>query len=103
MRYIKSNLKTLSLAIGCFICIQIFTSFTLNSNIRQTHSTNEFISSNVSHKVSDIQVYICKGPTSKRYHYNKSCRGLNSCSTKIYKVSLSEAEEIGRTLCGWED
>jgi hypothetical protein len=48
-------------------------------------------------------VYICKGKYSKRYHYIKNCRGLSNCSTDIYKVTLSEAEELGRTLCGWED
>ena len=48
-------------------------------------------------------VYICKGKYSKKYHYKKDCRGLSNCSTDIYTVSLSEAKNIGRTLCGWED
>ena len=48
-------------------------------------------------------VYICKGPNSKRYHYKKNCRGLKSCSTKVYEVSSKEAKDLGRTLCGWED
>ncbi|PKA82449.1 hypothetical protein ATE92_0578 [Ulvibacter sp. MAR_2010_11] len=48
-------------------------------------------------------VYICKGNYSKKYHYKKDCRGLSNCSTDIYTVSLSEAKNIGRTLCGWED
>ncbi|MDC7997032.1 hypothetical protein [Gilvibacter sediminis] len=48
-------------------------------------------------------VYVCKGPKSKRYHYDKDCRGLSRCSTKVYKVSLEEARNMGRTLCGWED
>lgn len=51
--------------------------------------------------VSDV--YICKGKYSKKYHYKKDCRGLSNCSTDIYTVSLSEAKNIGRTLCGWED
>lgn len=51
----------------------------------------------------DREVYICTGPKSKRYHYKKSCRGLKKCSTDIYKVSIKEAKEEGRTLCGWED
>ena len=51
--------------------------------------------------VSDV--YICKGPNSTKYHYKKDCRGLNSCSTDIYSVSMSNAKDSGRTLCGWED
>nr|WP_298994850.1 hypothetical protein [uncultured Allomuricauda sp.] len=49
------------------------------------------------------KVYVCKGKGSKRYHYNKHCRGLSRCSTKIYEVTLKEAKNMGRTLCGWED
>ncbi|WP_240315471.1 hypothetical protein [Aquimarina longa] len=52
---------------------------------------------------ADKEVYICNGPKSKRYHYRKNCRGLKRCSTRIYKMSLEEAKEEGRTLCGWED
>lgn len=51
----------------------------------------------------DTNVYICKGPQSKKYHYKKDCRGLSRCSTDTYKVTLAEAKKIGRTLCGWED
>jgi len=49
------------------------------------------------------EVYICKGKYSKKYHYKKKCRGLSNCSTSTYKVKLSEAKNLGRTLCGWED
>ncbi|WP_298547156.1 hypothetical protein [uncultured Aquimarina sp.] len=52
---------------------------------------------------NDPKVYICKGKQSKRYHYTEDCRGLSRCSTKIYKVTLSEAKELGRDLCGWEN
>ncbi|KAA1245876.1 hypothetical protein [Aquimarina sp. RZ0] len=52
---------------------------------------------------SDTDVYICKGPRSKKYHHRKNCRGLKRCSTRIYKVCLKEATNKGRTLCGWED
>lgn len=48
-------------------------------------------------------VYICKGPQSKKYHLTPSCRGLTRCSTSTFKVSIEEARGIGRTLCGWED
>jgi len=48
-------------------------------------------------------VYICKGPSSERYHYNSKCQGLRNCSTDIFKVSKEEAMKNGRTLCGLED
>lgn len=52
---------------------------------------------------SDTKVYICMGKSSKKYHYNKNCRGLSNCSTKIHEVTLEKAKDMGRTLCGWED
>lgn len=52
---------------------------------------------------ADKDVYICKGPKSKRYHLVKDCKGLKNCSTDIYKVTFSEAKKLDRTLCGWED
>lgn len=49
-------------------------------------------------------VYICKGPGSKRYHLDKECRGLSNCSTDTYKVTKEEAiNTYKRTLCKWED
>ncbi|WP_445386417.1 hypothetical protein ACT6NV_06360 [Robiginitalea sp. IMCC44478] len=48
-------------------------------------------------------VYICRGKYSKKYHYDKYCRGLSNCSTDIYRVDREDAKRIGRTLCGWED
>ena len=57
----------------------------------------------ISNKELETNVYICKGKGSKKYHYVKSCRGLSNCSTNVYQVSLSKAQDIGRTVCGWED
>ncbi|WP_442844998.1 hypothetical protein [Leeuwenhoekiella sp. H156] len=48
-------------------------------------------------------VYICKGKSSKKYHFKKNCRGLSNCSTDVSEVSLEEAKKLGRGLCGWED
>ncbi len=48
----------------------------------------------------ESNVFICKGNYSKKYHYDKSCRGLSNCSTEIYKVTIEEAKRIGRDLCG---
>ncbi|TRZ46468.1 hypothetical protein DMZ48_02285 [Robertkochia solimangrovi] len=52
---------------------------------------------------SETKVYICKGPSSKKYHLTPKCRGLSNCSTKVYETTLKEARELKRTLCGWED
>ncbi|MCW5521121.1 hypothetical protein J1N09_14830 [Aureitalea sp. L0-47] len=60
--------------------------------------TTSFISD-----TSLTDVYICKGPYSKKYHYDKNCRGLSNCSTSIYKITLTDAKQMGRSLCGWED
>lgn len=48
---------------------------------------------------SQQEVYICKGKSSKKYHKSSKCRGLSNCSTSIYKVSLNEAKNAGRTAC----
>jgi len=49
------------------------------------------------------QVFIC-GPTgAKKYHYKENCRGLTACRHVLTKVSESQAQGYGLTLCGWED
>ncbi|MCX2681763.1 hypothetical protein OOZ15_17550 [Galbibacter sp. EGI 63066] len=48
-------------------------------------------------------VYICNSANGKKYHYKKTCRGLNACKAKIKKLSLKDAKKRGKTLCGWED
>ena len=49
---------------------------------------------------SDVTVYICTGPQSKKYHATKDCRGLNKCSEDIISVSLEKAKSMGRGPCG---
>ena len=45
-------------------------------------------------------VYICTGPQSKCYHKTPTCRGLNSCSKEIIKVTKKDAiEKYGRRAC----
>lgn len=44
-------------------------------------------------------VYICTGSSSKRYHCDRDCRGLSSCSGEIEEISEEEAEDMGRTPC----
>ena len=47
----------------------------------------------------ETYVYICTGPQSKRYHSKSNCRGLNSCSGSIEKVTLTKAQSMHRTPC----
>ena len=49
------------------------------------------------------KVYICGPVGAKKYHYTENCRGLTACRHEITKVSLSQAQSYGLTLCGWED
>jgi len=50
---------------------------------------------------AETEVYICTGPQSKRYHKTENCMGLGRCSREVKKVKLSEAEDDGRTPCGY--
>ena len=49
------------------------------------------------------EVYICDSKNGKKYHFSKSCRGLNACKATIKKLKLAEAKKSGKTICGWED
>ena len=61
------------------------------------------ILSTTSFNASDSNVYLCQGKYSKKYHLSKTCRGLSNCKAAIVKVTLSDAKQKGKTLCGWED
>ena len=87
----------ISFIAGCFITIH---QFAPSKNDAHQQNLNAAIHNAL---VSTNEVYICKGPSSKRYHYKKTCRGLKPCSTEIFTVTLKEAKQLGRTLCGWED
>lgn len=45
------------------------------------------------------EVFICKGPMSKVYHKSSRCKGLSSCSTEVYGISVGEAKRLGRRAC----
>ena len=47
----------------------------------------------------DNYVYICTGKSSKRYHKTDRCKGLDNCKGTVKKVTLSQAEDKGRTPC----
>jgi len=51
----------------------------------------------------ETSVYICGSTGAKKYHYKETCRGLNSCSRGVVKTSVKQAQNLGLTLCGWED
>ena len=59
------------------------------------------INADKSGDTNEVEVYICTGPQSKRYHKTSSCRGLKSCSKEIVKVPLKKAKDLGRTPCGY--
>ena len=50
----------------------------------------------------ESDVYICGVKGAKKYHYSKTCRGLNACKHEVKQVTL-EAKNFGLTICGWED
>lgn len=56
---------------------------------------------NISTNNSKDNVYICTGTKSKRYHKTEDCIGLSKCSRSIEEISIEEAEELGRTPCGY--
>lgn len=53
--------------------------------------------------VEKTDVYICGPRGAKKYHYTENCRGLSACKHDIVKTSLSQAQNYGLALCGWED
>ena len=47
----------------------------------------------------DNDVYICTGSMSKKYHCDENCIGLKRCSGITRKVSVEEAQSMGRKEC----
>lgn len=56
-----------------------------------------------SYKLTEKEVFICGPKGAKKYHYYQDCRGLSQCDHKIFKVTVSVAENYNLTLCRWED
>lgn len=52
---------------------------------------------------AETSVYICGANGAKKYHLKETCRGLSSCSHEVVKTTLSQAQNKGLTICGWED
>lgn len=54
-----------------------------------------------SNDVADV--YVCDSKGAKKYHLSKDCRGLSNCKHDIVKKSKTDVQNLGLTLCGWED
>ena len=52
---------------------------------------------------SNENVYIFTDPYSVAYHQSKNCQGLNKCSTELTTITIKQAKEMGRRICGYED
>ncbi|MBC6992240.1 UvrD-helicase domain-containing protein [Hymenobacter sp. BT491] len=44
-------------------------------------------------------VFLCKGKHSHVYHYNRACRGLQTCSTALKETTVAQARRAGRRAC----
>lgn len=47
------------------------------------------------------EVYVCGGRYAKRYHNDEYCKGLQSCKGGIEIMTIEEAEDLGKTPCGY--
>ena len=74
------------LSIGCLILMSFVLSSYDVADVQNVES-------------SDTVVWICTGPKSECYHKHFGCRGLNSCSGEIKKVTISTAQQMHRRQC----
>jgi len=44
-------------------------------------------------------VYICTGPSSKKFHSSERCQWLSNCSTEIEAITVEEALNLRRDPC----
>ncbi len=49
---------------------------------------------------SNNTVMICVSPTAHKYHSTR-CKGVKACTHQIKKLTIKEAEELGKTPCGY--
>lgn len=52
-------------------------------------------------KLGFDEVYVCGGRYAKRYHNDEYCKGLQSCRGGIEIMTIEEAEDLGKTPCGY--
>lgn len=78
------------------ILIVLATISLLVISIGSTNGENALVEGNVD---AVEYVYICTGPYASTYHSHDDCKGLNKCSARVKKVTLEEAEKMGRRPC----
>lgn len=49
--------------------------------------------------VSGDSVYICVSTSAKKYHFSKSCHGLQRCTHTIKETTKADAVKLGYTVC----
>ena len=89
-----------TVSILCIVAALVFTPKAIKTTINRPHGQNVGLFSNSQGK-REPHVWICNGPQSKRYHNDPECKGLMSCSGEVSYVLKSEAEDMGRTPCGY--
>ncbi len=47
------------------------------------------------------EVYVCNGRYAKRFHNDENCKGLRNCRAGIRVMTIEEAEDLGKTPCGY--
>lgn len=82
--------KAISVLSVFLIVVFVFVSCSHSASVSNDDSSNN--------EGSD-DVYICTGNYAKRYHSSSSCSGLDNCKGEIEEMSLSDAEDMGRTEC----
>lgn len=60
---------------------------------------SNFMESSLDKDDDEEFVFICTGPSSKKYHIDNNCKWLGSCQGDIEEISLDDAEEMGREPC----
>jgi len=67
--------------------------------MKKIHVCLLFIFSFITIATYSQTVVVCNGKYSKRYHASADCNGLHNCKGGISSVSLSVAQNQGRTPC----
>lgn len=95
----KKNVRQIAFALTLvlFMCASCESKKTTSEYTNYESSGYQY----VDEESSEMYVWICTGPRSKKYHNNKNCRGLRRCSGERRSVSVQTAESMGRTPCGF--
>ncbi len=85
--------------ISILLCLVLFSCS--GGKKKGTHRNKSVSAFYVAGKELSDDVYVCTGPYSKRYHCDRYCKGLENCSEDVEVLSVTEAEDLGRTPCHW--